>query len=151
MIRGLYETHLFVENLEKSIHFYSHIIGLKKCYEDPNRKAAFFWVRKPKKNMLGLWEKPKEQIDLRHFAFFQCDPMWILNNSINWLKERKLSFRNFLNNGKEEPMIFAWILAISIYFDVPDGHSLEFIGILEGEAKPELSIINYDEWKSVNS
>ncbi len=28
--------------------------------------------------MLGLWEKPKEQIGIRHFAF-ECEPEWVLN------------------------------------------------------------------------
>ncbi|WP_299568647.1 hypothetical protein [uncultured Pedobacter sp.] len=36
--------------------------------------------------------------------------------------------------------------AIAIYFNDPDGHYLEFISIIEGEAKPELGVISYEEW-----
>lgn len=28
MIKGLFETHLYVENIDRSVHFYSEIIGL---------------------------------------------------------------------------------------------------------------------------
>jgi hypothetical protein len=35
--------------------------------------------------MLGLWGKPKEQIDIIHYAF-QCEPEWILNKSVEYLK-----------------------------------------------------------------
>ena len=56
MIQGLYETHLFVENLETSIEFYTNVLGLKQCYYEEERRTAFFWLGKPKEAMLGLWE-----------------------------------------------------------------------------------------------
>jgi len=145
MIKGLYETHLFVENLERSIDFYSNKMLLQQCNMNDERRVAAFWIGKPKQAMLGLWEKPKEEIDKRHFAF-QCDAEWVINKSINFLKSKDLKFRNFLNDGTERPMVFAWMPAISIYFDDPDGHSLEFIGLLDGESRPELGIVSYEEW-----
>jgi lactoylglutathione lyase len=36
--------------------------------------------------------------------------------------------------------------AIAIYFNDPDGHYLEFIEILDGNGRPELGVIPYDEW-----
>ena len=36
--------------------------------------------------------------------------------------------------------------AIAIYFNDPDGNALEFIAMLEGEAKPDLGVISYEEW-----
>ena len=145
MIKGLYETHLFVEDIQRSIEFYGKDLGLKQCYYEEVRKAAFFWIGKEKQSMLGLWEKPKEEIDIRHFAF-ESDPEWILNDSVDFLKARNLQCRNFLNDGTERPMVFAWVPAIAIYFDDPDGHSLEFIGILDGEGKPEKGVVSYEEW-----
>jgi lactoylglutathione lyase len=145
MIKGLYETHLFVENLERSVDFYSNILGLEKCYFDKERKAVFFWIGKPKEAMLGLWEKPKAEIEKRHFAF-RCDKEDILEKSILFLKSRNLQPYNFLKDGTEKPMVFAWMPAIAIYFNDPDGHYLEFISILEGEGKPELGVISYEEW-----
>jgi lactoylglutathione lyase len=145
MIKGLYETHLFVENINRSIEFYTKVLKLKLCHYESDRKAAFFWIGKDKQSMLGLWEKPKAEIDIRHFAF-ECDPDWILNESVDFLKSRNIRSRNFLNDGTERPMVFAWMPAIAIYFDDPDGHSLEFIGILEGEGKPENGILTHERW-----
>ncbi|MEL6941599.1 MAG: VOC family protein [Bacteroidota bacterium] len=42
MIKGLYETHLFVENLERSIEFYTKQLGLKQCRFGAERRTAFF-------------------------------------------------------------------------------------------------------------
>lgn len=145
MIKGLYETHLFVENLERSIEFYSNEMGLEQCRVNDDRRTAFFWIGKPKQAMLGLWEKPKEQIDIRHYAF-QCEPDWIVNESVEYLKKRNINCWNFLNDGTDQPMVFAWVPAISIYFSDPDGHELEFIGILDGKSKSENGVISYEKW-----
>ena len=150
MIKGLFETHLFVENLERSIEFYADVLGLEQCHYEAERRVAFFWIGKPKQSMLGLWEKPKEQIDIRHFAF-ECSAEWVLNEAVSFLKKRNIKCRNFLKDGTEKPMVFAWIPAISIYFDDPDGHSLEFIGVLEGDSRPEKGIVPYEEWQEIEN
>ena len=146
MIKGIYETHINVENLEASIEFYQNVLGLEKCGYNDERRIAFFWVGKPQEYMLGLWEKPKSEIVKMHFAF-RCDKEDILNNSISFLKERNLKPYNFLKDNNEIPMVFSWMPALAIYFDDPDGHCLEFISILEGRPKPELGIITFDEWE----
>ena len=146
MIKGIYETHINVENLEASIEFYQNVLGLEKCGYNDERRIAFFWVGKPQEYMLGLWEKPKSEIVKMHFAF-RCDKEDILNNSISFLKERNLNPYNFLKDNNEIPMVFSWMPALAIYFDDPDGHCLEFISILEGQPKPELGIITFEEWE----
>ncbi len=152
MIKGLYETHLFVENLENSIDFYSNKMELELCRFNDERRNAFFWVGKTKQSMLGLWEKPKEQIDIRHFAF-ECEPDWIQNEAVNYLKSRNIKYWNFLNDGTEGPMVFVWTPAISIYFNDPDGHELEFIGILNGKTKSdkEKRVVTYKEWLKIKN
>jgi catechol-2,3-dioxygenase len=150
MIKGLYETHLFVENLENSIDFYKNVLGLEQCYFEEDRRTAFFWIGKPKEAMLGLWEKPKSQIDKRHFAF-RCDKEYILNQSVEFLNQHGLQPYNFLKDGTDRPMVFAWMPAIAIYFNDPDGHYLEFIAILDGDSRPELGVISYDEWTKLES
>lgn len=147
MIKGLYETHLFVEDLNRSCKFYEETLGLIPAGVNDERKIAFYWIGKAQQQMLGLWEKPKNEIDIRHFAF-RCDEEWILNESVPFFKKHNLNFYNFLKDGIERPMVFAWMPAIAIYFDDPDGHNLEFISILEGQAKPEKGIVTYEEWKS---
>ena len=100
--------------------------------------------------MLVLWERKIDEIDKRHFAF-ECEVDFILNDSIKHLKSHGLTPRNFLKNGIEVPMVFCWMPAISIYFDDPDGHSLEFIAVLDGESKPENGILTFEEWLSTNN
>lgn len=150
MIKGLYETHLFVEDLERSIEFYKDTLKLKQCRFNNERRTAFFWIGEDKKSMLGLWEKPKDEIDIRHFAF-ECDPNWIENESVNYLKSRNIKYWNFLNDGNKGPMVFVWMPAISIYFNDPDGHELEFIGILNGKSKSdeEKRVVSYKEWLTI--
>ena len=145
MIKGLYETHIHVSNLEKAIDFYKNILGLEHCHTEAQRRIAFFWIGKPKEYMLGLWEKPIAELENRHFAF-RCGVDDILNNAIPFLKESGLHPYNFLKDETERPMVFAWMPALAIYFNDPDGNVLEFIAVLEGDAKPELGVISYEEW-----
>lgn len=150
MIKGLYETHLFVENLERSIDFYKNALGLQQCYFEAERRAAFFWIGKPQEAMLGLWEKPKNEIDKRHFAF-RCDVEDVLHHAVSFLKQRNLKPYNFLKDGQERPMVFSWMPAIAIYFNDPDGHALEFIAILEGKPRKEPGVISYEEWMKLEN
>jgi len=145
MIKGLYETHVFVENLERSIDFYQNKLGLEFCHYEKQRRIAFFWIGLSKQYMLGLWEKPKNELAPRHFAF-RCEAADILQHSAGYLKERGLKPYNFLKDGTDRPMVFAWMPAIAIYFDDPDGNVLEFIAILKGAARPEKGVLSYEEW-----
>lgn len=144
MIRGLYETHVQVSDLENSIQFYTEVLGLKLAHRDENRPIAFLWIGNNKESMLGLWEQ-KENMQPRHFAF-SADKEDILNYSVEFLKNRDLKPYNFLKNGMDNPMVFAWMPALAIYFNDPDGNQLEFISILEGDGKPELGVLSYEEW-----
>lgn len=150
MIKGLFETHLYVRDLERSATFYKNVLGLEECHRDEKRNIVFFWVGAPQKFMLGIWQMPEAEVKPRHFAF-ECEPEWVLNDAVRFLKSKNLSCYNFLNDGTDRPMVFAWMPAVSIYFNDPDGHVLEFIGILDGRAKPELGVISYEDWISAAS
>jgi lactoylglutathione lyase len=54
-VRGLFETHLTVSNLERSIDFYHNILGLELVLQVSERNAAFFWIGDSRHSMLGLW------------------------------------------------------------------------------------------------
>lgn len=148
MIKGLYETHIQVSDLEKAIEFYTEALGLELAHRDETRPIAFLWIGKNKASMLGLWEQ-KENLQTRHFAF-SADTEDILNYSADFLTRKKLKPYNFLKDGSEKPMVFAWMPALAIYFNDPDGNQLEFISLLEGDARPELGVVSYEEWMEKN-
>ena len=54
-IHSLFETHLTVGDLNRSIQFYRSQLGLTLAAVFPERQAAFFWVGPCKSAMLGLW------------------------------------------------------------------------------------------------
>ncbi|WP_394665744.1 VOC family protein [uncultured Chryseobacterium sp.] len=144
MIKGLYETHVQVSDLENAIKFYTEVLGLEFAHKEENRRIAFLWIGKNKESMLGLWEQ-KENLQTRHFAF-TADKEDILNYSVEFLRTKNLTPYNFLKDGIEKPMVFAWMPALAIYFNDPDGNQLEFISVLEGDGKPELGVLSYEEW-----
>ncbi|MFP3598373.1 VOC family protein [Chryseobacterium sp. SIMBA_029] len=148
MIKGLYETHIQVSNLNSAIQFYTEVLGLKLAHLDTTRPIAFLWIGEGKDYMLGLWEQ-KENLQPRHFAF-SSDLQDILDYSAEYLKNRNLKPYNFLKDGMDKPMVFAWMPALAIYFNDPDGNQLEFISILEGESQPNLGVISYEEWLNHN-
>lgn len=70
MIKGLYEAHLPVSNLERSIAFYKDLD--LELHHMVDNKLAFLWIEKDK-SWLGLWETENVKVDyhpsLRHIAF----------------------------------------------------------------------------------
>jgi len=118
---------------------------LELAHIEEERRIAFLWIEKDKRSMLGIWEKPVEEIELRHFAF-RCDAKELLQDAVPFLKSHNLHPYNFLKDGTDRPMVFAWMPAVAIYFLDPDGHYLEYIGVLENEAKPDLGVVSYEEW-----
>jgi lactoylglutathione lyase len=150
VITGLFETHIDVENLERSIAFYKDVMGLTQCYTDEARRIAFFWVGAAQQAMLGIWEKPKDKLCPRHFAF-SCSVNDILYKAAGHLRSQNLKPYNFLKSDDAAPMVFAWMPALAIYFNDPDGNALEYIAILPGEARPELGVISYEDWIKYNN
>ena len=47
----------------------------------------------------------------------------------------------------DEPVVLSWMPAASVYFDDPDGHSLEFIAMLVERPRPELGPVTWSEWR----
>jgi lactoylglutathione lyase len=69
-IRGLFEAHLTVSDLERAIAFYRDVLGLKLAHRIPARQVAFFWVPASDKAMLGLWSIGTSPLRMRlHIAF----------------------------------------------------------------------------------
>ncbi|MCH5586561.1 VOC family protein [Shimazuella sp. AN120528] len=148
MIKGLYEAHLPVRDLKKSIDFYQNL-GLELA--STTESYAFFWIEKGK-SWLGLWEG--EQVDLpyhvsiRHVAF-QVDSD-DLDQAKEWLKERGVEVNEFFGFSPDrQPLILPNNPQVhaAIYFEDPDGNLLEFISPLRIDVKEELPMMELHEWK----
>ncbi len=146
MITGLFETHLNVTNLERSMDFYERILGLQLGTVDQHRRIAFYWLGGWGEAMLGLWEKPAPEVQRQHFAF-RASVQDVLHRAVPYLRERHLTPSNFLDDGTERPMVFGWMPALAIYFADPDGHSLEFIAMLPGAPRPDLGVVSWEDWQ----
>lgn len=147
MITGLFETHIDVADLERAMRFYGETLGLELGTVDERRRIAFYWVGSRGEAMLGLWEKPSDQIRPQHFAF-RATAEDILERAVPYLKERGLTFTNFVRDGTDRPMVFGWMPALAIYFRDPDGHSLEFLAMLPDEPRPELGVVSWEDWQA---
>jgi lactoylglutathione lyase len=145
----LYETHILTKNLEAAVEFYQKL-GMPLAYLLEERRAAFFWFEegKEKKQMLGVWEVAGDKWVARHFAFhISYEEIMI---TIDWLKEREIEPVADFGLEPIEPLVHCWMPAASVYFKDPDGNSLEYIHVLEGESKPELGVIYLSEWEELS-
>ena len=146
MIKQLYETHINVRDLEESMRFYEDVIGLELGTKDEDRRIAFYWIGGWARTMLGVWEKPPDQIQPQHFAFeIEVDDMQPM---IAALHEKGVATRGFFGPESDVPSVFGWVPAVSIYFRDPDGHSLEYLARLPGDPRPDFGIQPWPEWQA---
>jgi lactoylglutathione lyase len=69
-VYSLFETHLNVRDLGRSIAFYTNVVGLECAHVDQQRQVAFFWIGGHGHTMLGLWSGGSAPNAMRlHIAF----------------------------------------------------------------------------------
>ncbi|MDP1421686.1 VOC family protein [Peribacillus simplex] len=145
MIKGLYEVHLPVQDLKRSIEFYKNL-GLQMASEYDD--VAFLWIV-PNKTWLGLWKteisKDRDPASFpgngRHLAF-EVDFDDIKKASI-WLTERGITLRSHGGLEPLEPIARPHQQNVSVYFDDPDGNALELMCNLPDGSPTEPSKMMY--------
>jgi catechol 2,3-dioxygenase-like lactoylglutathione lyase family enzyme len=147
-IRGLFEAHLTVRDLDRSIGFYRDVLELPLAHVIPERNVAFFWIGKPGQQMLGLWSIGTAPLYMRLHIAFEA-PLSEVIASIGRLRDAGLVARSGTGEPIEEPVVLCWMPAASVYFDDPDGHSLEFITMLPDRPRPDLGMIPLSSWRSL--
>ncbi|WP_225766701.1 VOC family protein [Inquilinus sp. Marseille-Q2685] len=145
-IRSLYETHLTVSDLDRSIAFYRDVLGLELAHRVPDRHAAFFWVGARERSMLGLWSIHSSPLRFRLHISFKVD-LEDVKRSIPALRDAGVEPRPAFGLPAAEPIVFSWMPAASVFFDDPDGHSLEFIASLPEPPRPELGVMSLSRWR----
>ncbi|MBT9368860.1 VOC family protein [Rhizobium sp. CSW-27] len=144
-ITGVYETHLPVRDLDRSIAFYRDRLGLELATEIPERQIAFFWVGRREIGMLGLWQVGTGPLQMRlHFAFRTQKEAVITASET--LRSSGIEPLDFHGNPTEEPVVIGWAPSLSVYFKDPDGHSLELIHMLDEAPDPGFGIGPLSAW-----
>ena len=148
-IYGLFETHLTVSDLQRSITFYRDIVGLQLAHEVSERNAAFFWIgdHTSRYSMLGLWSVGTAPLRLNLQIAFEVAPINGLLDAPKLLKEHGIVPLSFFGEESWEPSVIGWMPAAAIYFRDPDGHLIEYLTMLDDkERRPDLGIVSWSKW-----
>ena len=147
---GLFETHLTVSDLQRSIAFYRDILGLQLALEVSQRNAAFFWIvdhSSPRRSMLGLWSVGTAPLGLNLHVAFEVAAINDLLDAPKRLKDQGIVPLSFFGKESMEPSVIGWMPAAAIYFRDPDGHLIEYLTMLDDkERRPDRGIVSWSEW-----
>jgi lactoylglutathione lyase len=144
-VRGLFETHLTVRDVPRSVAFYRNVVGLPLALDLPERNAAFMWIGEPGQSMLGLWGIGSAVNSLTLHIAFDVALDDVLG-SPERLRAQGVAPLSFFGQETTEPSVLGWMPAAAVYFEDPDGHLLEYLAMLDEEPRPEAGIVSYSEW-----
>jgi lactoylglutathione lyase len=148
-IKGLFETHLTVSDLPRSIAFYRDVVGLPLALELPERNVAFFWIGEPGQSMLGLWSLGSMPIALTlHLAFAVA--LDDLLAAPARLAGRGIEPLSFFGERTDEPSVIGWMPAAAVSFRDPDGHLVEYLAMLDEEQRPGAGIVSWSDWQQLD-
>ena len=148
-VRRLFESHLTVSDLRRSVRFYCDLVGLPLALELPERDAAFFWVGEAGESLLGLWALGSAPLGLTLHVAFEV-AMNDLLDAPKRLESQGITPLSFFGAETTEPSVIGWMSAAALYFRDPDGHLLEYLAMLEEDPKPDLGIVPRSEWLARN-
>jgi lactoylglutathione lyase len=143
----LYEAHLPVSDTEAAQRFYVEIVGLQFAHRDRTRDTIFLWAGANRGSMLGLWGPNRtlgREFHECHIAFnVSLAELLVAGERLN---ASGIQTQNFAGEKTTEPSVIGWMPSAQLYFRDPDGHSLEFIALLDGSPAPDF-IGSFSEWK----
>ena len=144
-VKGLFEAHLTVSNLERSIDFYRDKLGLQLALKVSDRNAAFFWIGNSRRSMLGLWSIGSAPLGITLHIAFDVDLSDLLI-APQRLRDLGISPLTFFGEETDEPSVIGWMPAAAIYFRDPDGHLIEFLTMLDMDPDADLGIVTWSNW-----
>lgn len=142
---ALFEAHLTVADLAVSTAFYRDVVGLPVALELPERGATFLWVGRPGRSMLGLWSIGSAPLGLRLHVALRTTLDGV-RAAPAALRAAGITPRSFFGEETDEPSVIGWMPAAAVYFDDPDGHSIEYLAMLDAPPQPEAGIVSWSQW-----
>ena len=144
----LYETHLSVADTTASEAFYTRVVGLEFAHSDSTRDIIFLWAGDDRRSMLGLWGPTTtygRDFHKSHLAFaISLAELLAVGER---LRSSGIACQDFRGEQMDEPSVIGWMPSAQLYFRDPDGHSLEFIALLDDD--PDISFIgSFSEWQN---
>ena len=143
----LYETHLPVSSTERSRAFYVDVVGLGFSYRDPKRDIVFLWIGENRFSMLGLWGPGTAygtSLHPAHLAIAISLPDLLASG--RRLNDLGVATYGFSRVETIEPSVIGWMPSAQLYFRDPDGHTIEFIALLDEEPDPSF-IGSLTDWQ----
>jgi lactoylglutathione lyase len=144
-VRRLFEAHLTVSDLQRSVSFYRDLVGLTLALEVHERNAAFFWVGEAGDSLLGLWSLGSSPLGLTLHVALEVTINDLLA-APKRLEAQGITPLSFFGTGTTEPSVIGWMPAAALYFRDPDGHMLEYLAMLDEDPKLDLGIVSWSEW-----
>lgn len=143
---GLFEAHLTVSDLDRSIAFWRDVVGLPLALELPERGAAFLWIGGPGEAMLGLWSLGSAPMGLSLHIALRATLQDVLA-ACDALRSVGVTPLSFFGAETTEPSVIGWMPAAAVYFRDPDGHLIEYLAMLDEPARPERGIVAWSQWE----
>lgn len=142
---GLFETHLTVGDLDRSIAFYRDVVGLPLALVLEERGAAFFWVGGRGEAMLGLWSLGSAPMGLSLHIALKASLKDVLA-ACDGLRSSSVTPLSFFGAETSEPSVIGWMPAAAVYFRDPDGHLLEYLAMLDSPPDRDAGILPWSRW-----
>jgi lactoylglutathione lyase len=146
-VRSLFEAHLPVADVARSVAFYRDVVGLDAAYDDAGRGVAFMWAGEPGGAMLGLWSLGTAPMGMVLHVAFAADLDEVLR-APEALAAAGVTPLDFFRQETREPSVIGWMPAAAVYFRDPDGHMLEYLAMLDEPPRPEAGIVAWSEWEA---
>jgi lactoylglutathione lyase len=111
----LFEAHLEMRELDRSIAFYRDVVGLELAHVLPERRVAFFWIGGPGRSRLGPWSGSTSPSVSRSRRRSRRPPPCAGSGSSR-------------STSTAEPSVIGWMPAAAVFFHDPHGHLLAYLG-----------------------